>query len=185
MENIENYLYLLFVVIYIISRVLKGRSKQKQADDQQQPRPKRPFSDIPTQRARPEPQRAQSQPKKKKAFTFEEILKEFEKNLSGEDDPIHEKPLPVEEIRHEKPRPVKAPPPPKKTNPYHAYNDPNASISSTPSDKMSKWEKEEFERNQKYKIKEKVVNDYARILRDPQGIKDAIILNEILNRKYF
>ena len=97
MDNIENYLYILFAVIYIISRVIKARSKQKQQGSPQPPQRQAPVS---------KPAQQQSQPQQKKAFSFEDILKEFEKNLAGEEESAHEKPLPVKEIKYEKPRPI-------------------------------------------------------------------------------
>jgi hypothetical protein len=46
-------------------------------------------------------------------------------------------------------------------------------------------EEKDFERNEKYQMKETEVSDFVEMLRDPNGAKNAIVLSEIINRKYF
>lgn len=171
MENLENYLYILFAVIYIISRIVKARNKQNQSKPRQ------------AQRQAPSSQQTQasSKPKPKKAFTFEDILKEFEKNLSGEE-VEHEKPLPVKEIKHERPVTKQEKFDEKKPGPYDSYQGTDFEQSKYKSDKITAGD---FERSHKYAIKEKIVNDYRKMLNNPEGFKNAIVLSEIINRKYF
>ena len=175
MDNLENYLYILFAVIYIISRLIKARSKQKQQQQQAQPAQQNQTREA--RKIQP-----QGKPQRKKAFSFEDILKEFEKNLAGEEEYAHEKPLPVKEIRHEKPVPVVKAPEPRQKNPYEAYEGSDYTFIGK---KTSEEGKEVFARNEKYSLKENVASEYIKMLRDPQGFKNAIVLSEIINRKYF
>jgi hypothetical protein len=45
--------------------------------------------------------------------------------------------------------------------------------------------KEDFERNQNYKLEEVEESDFLRLLKAPNGARNAIVLGEIINRKYF
>jgi hypothetical protein len=173
MDNIENYLYILFALIYIISRVIKARSKQKQQGSPKQPQQQTPVS---------KPVQQQNQPPRKKAFSFEDILKEFEKNLAGEEESAYEKPLPVKEIKYEKPRPIPVKEVEKKPNPYDAYK--STSYKSI-KEEIESDRKSSFTRSENYSIKDDVAGEYVKMLQDPQGFKNAIVLSEIINRKYF
>ena len=171
MENLETYLYILFAVIYIISRIVKARNKQNQT------KPQKPQQQtISTQRTK-----APGEPKPKKAFSFEDILKEFEKNLAGEEIE-HEKPLPVKEIKYEKPSRTPEKQVKKEPSPYDIYE---GADFQKPREQITDIRKSDFERSEKYTLKENIVNDYVKMLRDPDGFKNAIVLSEIINRKYF
>ena len=168
MENLETYLYVFFAVIYIISRIIKARSKQNQ--------PRRPIV-KPQQQMRPQPAKKTSGPKK--AFSFEDILKEFEKNLTGEE-VVQEKALPVKEIKHEKPVPVAVRKTQDKPNKYQKYKH-----KTYKDGKEIIRKKLAFERSEAFKIKESIASEYVRMLQDPEGFKNAVVLSEIINRKYF
>ena len=168
MENLETYLYVFFAVIYIISRIIKARSKQNQ---QQKPVPAR------QQQRQARPVHTTSRPKK--AFSFDDILKEFEKNLSGEK-PVEEEVFPVKEIKHEKPAAVAVKTSKKQPNPYQRYKH-----KTYKDGKEIIRKKTEFVRNEKFAIKEDVASEYVKMLRDPEDFKNAIVLSEIINRKYF
>ena len=168
MENLETYLYVIVAVIYIIVRIIKARSKQNQ--------PKRPIV-KPQQQMQPQPAKKTSGPKK--AFSFEDILKEFEKNLTGEE-VVQEKALPVKEIKHEKPAPVAVNKTKEKTNKYQKYKH-----KTYKDGKEIIRKKMVFERSEAFKIKESIASEYVRMLQDPEGFKNAVVLSEIINRKYF
>lgn len=169
MDNLENYLYIALALIYIISRVLKARSKQHQAQQ-----PTRPQQH--TQTTNPN-----NQPQPRKAFSFEDILKEFEKNLAGEEFE-EEKALPVEEMPYEKTTRMEQPREKEMPSPYETYE----GISyESPIISEPKKELEVFSRNEKYSIKEDLASQYIKMLQDPDGFKNAIVLSEIINRKYF
>lgn len=168
MENLETYLYIFFAAIYIISRILKARSKQNQQQKpvpaQQQQRQARPVN--PTSRP-------------KKAFSFDDILKEFEKSISREES-VPKEAFPVEEIKHEKPVPVAVKPREKQPNPYQRYKH-----KTYKGGKEVIRKKMEFSRSEKFAIKEEQVSPYVTMLRNPEDFKNAIVLSEIINRKYF
>ncbi len=175
MDNIENYFYIALAVIYIISRVIKASSKQKQ---QQRPAPPRQPQSVQTSGTSQPQQRTQP----KKSFSFEDILKEFEKNLAGEEYEEDERPLPVEEIRHEKPKPVKVEP----ANRPSIYETFEGTSYETPEVlEASRKEKEEFARSDNYTVHEEEESEFIKMLRQPNGAKNAIVLSEIINRKYF
>jgi hypothetical protein len=162
--DIESLIPLLFAAIYIISRIMKARQKKETPG-----RPVRPQQSAPNTSSSAPPQR--------KTFSFEDILKEFEKNLAGEEE--EEKPLPVEETRYEKPKPA---PVVKKPEPtiYQSYE-------GTTYESLAGFGKEPKEsgRNKNYALKENIISNYVKMLQDPEGAKNAIILSEIINRKYF
>lgn len=181
MDNFETYLYLALAVIYIISRILKAR---KQSPPQQQQRAPQQQQRAP-QHQRPQ-QRTQmtetkKQPKPRKAFSFDDILREFEKNLAGEDFE-EEKALPVEEINYEKETHYPTTEPEKALNPYESFE---GTTYESPKIAERKEQSEVFSRSEKYNIKEDIVNNYKEMLQDPEGFKNAIVLSEIINRKYF
>ncbi len=165
MENLETYLYIFFAIIYIISRVLKAKSKKNQtqkpiANPQQQP-----SHQLPNSPSRP-----------KGGFSFEDILKDFEKSLSG-DQFEEEKDLQIEEMQAEKPVEVVE----EKSNKYQKYR--HKTLKEDGTEIIRK--KANFELSENFKIKEEIAGKYAKMLREPDGVKDAVILSEIINPKYF
>jgi hypothetical protein len=162
--DLESLLPLLFAAIYIISRFLKSKRKQ----------------DAPNRPAPQQGQRPDTGPTKKKAFSFEDILKEFEKNLAGEQIE-EEKPLPVEPMHFDRPKPAPVVVE-EKRSPYHSYEGMRYEDEKSP---VIVGKEKDFERSEKYQLKETEVSDFVQILRDPNGAKNAIVLSEIINRKYF
>jgi hypothetical protein len=165
--DIESLIPLLFAAIYIISRILKAR-------------PKKDAPGLPSspQQSR-QPVSTTDQAPQKKTFSFEDILKEFEKSLTT-DEFVEEKPLPVEEIRYEKPK--KTVPVYQKPEPtvYKTYEGLTYEMLESTGEKT-----EQSGRSEKYALKEQFVNDYIKMLRDPDGARNAIVLSEIINKKYF
>ena len=168
MENLETYLYVFFAVIYIISRILKARSKQNQ---QQKP--------VPAQQQQRQARPVNPTSKPKKAFSFDDILKEFEKSLSGEET-VPKEAFPVKEIKHEKPMPVAVKPSDNQAKPYQRYQH-----KTYKDGKEIIRKKLVFERNENLALKKEVVSDYVKMLQNPEDFKNAIVLSEIINRKYF
>ncbi len=162
MDNLENYLYLAFAVIYIISRILKARGKQSAP----QKRPQNPSN-------HPQPQ-----PTRKKAFSFDDIIKEFEKSLGEE----QKEPFPTQEIKHEKPVPVSVKEVKKTPNKFKEYEGTDYKRDRSV---IAGKEKSKPSREEEYAIKEKVVSEYVHELQTPEDFKKAFVLSEIINRKYF
>ncbi len=112
---------------------------------------------------------------RKKAFSFDDILKEFEKNLEGE---TYQEEEVVEEIRHENPAPVAVQ---EKTNPYQNYKNktaPSALGEIKRTDPV-------FVRAEAFKIRKKEVHPFVQMMRNPDGFKNAVVMSEIINTKYF
>lgn len=168
-DNLETYLYIFFAVIYVISRIIKARSKQKQ---QQKP------ATSHQQQTQPQHARETPPPPRKKAFSFDDILKEFEKNIAGEDSQEEKV---VEEIKEEKPTPIAVPAAiEERPNPFQKYK--NTTVKTAQEIKRNDLV---FKRNENFAIKEKVVNPYVEMMRNPDGFKNAVVLSEIINTKYF
>ena len=168
MDNLENYLYIALALIYIISRVLKARPKPDQ--NQQPGKP---------QQARTAGQSRQDRPRK--PFSFEDILKEFEKNLGGEEFE-EEKPVPVEEMPYSRATSVEEPKKKKISNPYESYE---GTTYNSPSISERPKQPEIFTRDENYSFRNDLTSQYIKMLQDPEGFKNAIVLSEIINRKYF
>ncbi|MCR9250254.1 MAG: hypothetical protein NXI20_07505 [bacterium] len=183
MEDFQFIIYLIIGAIYIISRALKGKNKNNQP--QQRP-PRRPQ---PTQNK----QQSQSQPPK----SFEDILAEFGKRMEEQIQPE------VIEVQEEKPIVQQAPKP--KVQPAfeegrtRRFADEESRRIYEESIVRSEGADLKFEANQKYKTdslkmgfsaydKEKEENEFAKEIReslsDSDSAKKAVILSEILNRRY-
>jgi len=167
--DLENLLPIVLAAIYILSRFFKAKPKQGKSQ--------KPVS---PQKAN-NPVTMDKKPSKKKAFTFEDILKEFERNLAGED-MEEEKPLPVEDIEYEKPIPVTV----EAENRPSKYESYEGTSYETPEFlKKDQSKIEVFSRNENYAVKEEEESEFIKMLREPDGAKNAIVLSEIINRKYF
>ena len=193
MNDLETFVWIIFGVIYIISRILKGRSKQKKM---QRPgtagRPaQRPATSRPVRQSAPTPQPQATERKPGKKSFFDEILKEIEKNLAGDEErepgpPQREAP----ERRKEKTIPfeweeeVEV-----ETEPKVSTQEPSKYQKYGGMDYME--ERAKFEEDMikfgKSDIGEEIETTYSfygELLRNPDELKKAIIMSEILNRKY-
>ena len=169
MENLETYLYVFFAVVYIISRVLKARSKQNAA--------KRPIVKPQTQH---QPQTVAAEPQAKKGFSFDDILKEFEKNLGGEEH-HEEEVVPIKEIKYQEPVPIAEKVAEERPNRFQDYKDTKIGYKKSALKSGSLV----FARNEKFKIEKDIASDYVKMLQDPDGFRNAFVLSEIINRKYY
>lgn len=168
MGDIETIITIIIVVFYIVNRFLKSKKQQNQT-----------AKPIANQQQTGSPQSAQRAPERKKSFSFEDIVKEFEKNLSG-DEHVEQEAFPVEEIVHEKPAPeIKVD---KRIDKYSGREGTTYNSLGNPNIRKPILE---FSRNENFKIREEEVNEYIEMLQNPQGFRDAVVLNEIINRKYF
>jgi len=192
MDKLENYLYLVFALIYIISRILKAKSKPAERPSQPTKNPNRPVFETVNK----------PQPTPKKTMSFEDILKEFEKNISGMPE---ETPVPVPEPRKQITFNEKINPPNEAYETYEGvdYEDVNYDRPSYESERYEtkayenadfKYESSydlsldkriEFLRSENYAIQSDLRSEFIRMLREPNGAKNAIVLGEIINRKYF
>ena len=172
MDFEDIWYYLVLGAIYLVSQFLKKKKPQNRPAP---PKPvQQPMSAQPQQSANPT-----SQAKPKKTMSFEDILKEFEKNLSGEPEEQFEKPKPVEQHIFSKPEPAVVKEPTHESR-YKSYENVDYKAEQS-KDNVE----DEFSRNEKYKISAQKEHPYIQMLRDPNGAKNAIVLSEIINKKYF
>ncbi|MDZ7605812.1 MAG: hypothetical protein U5K79_09550 [Cyclobacteriaceae bacterium] len=192
MDNLENYLYLVFAVIYIISRILKAKPKNASPARRPNQQPAKPVFES-EEDAIPVP---------RKTMSFEDILKEFEKNISGIPE---EKPQPVRESGRQITFREKEEAEVEEYETYEGADYENATY-NRPAHEYEKYQtiayedsnfqhetsydldldkRIEFIRNEKYAIQQDNRSELIKMLREPGGARNAIVLGEIINRKYF
>ncbi len=180
MEDLQIYIYIALAAIYFLSRAFKGK-KSKQSPG------KLPDSDQ--YNDQPEDQSQRERP-----ISFEDLLREFSGQKEKRELEKYEEADVEEIIDYEEeivPEEIKQPS-------YAAYNDPGYGKYAETSQEKNKYktlseeiEIEELnkERFIEYKRDENTSSNNAsrirKFLQDKDSIKDAIILKEVLDRKYF
>lgn len=162
--DFENIVYVVLAVIYFVSRVMKKRKQ------------------VPSEQSQEEPEPSQG----RKPVSFEDLLKEFGVDKEqGEEKEVKETPLEkFEEIKED-------------VDEYGSrYSDEEAQSAYEQSVKeaglLSEPEKkednrlvfEEFKPYQEEDDTNEVASEILELLEDEDGGKKAIILSEILNRRY-
>jgi hypothetical protein len=181
MNDLEIYIYIALAVIYFLSRAFRKKKSSK----------------PPSSRPRTSSQDGYEHPtSKEKPLTFEDLLKEFtgqkEETVSEQggdlievedNDVIKEKYGNEEEIysnEYEKQEEVQ----------YKSYEEVYASKERLKTlDEQIQLNEPARKRFDEYKIKKKVnihtASRFRELLKNKDSLKDAIILKEILDRKYF
>lgn len=168
MEHLDLYIYLVLGGLYVLSRILKGSGKTMP--------PKAPSS--PQTHAGDEAD-ANQQPRRRKPFSFEDLMREFDQQFE-EKVPQKEEPEPVKPVRKKEPKPEYV----VGESPYATYE--GTSLENMPTaESIGPVYAKEFARNEHYARKEVIVSEYIKMLREPNGARNAIVLGEIINRKYF
>lgn len=187
MDNFQFWFYIIVAVIYVISRVLK---KKDQAPGNL-PDNDRPFTSSENT----------GSGKGERPLTFEELLKEItesKKEIPGKpyqqpsaipkrqaeyvdyDDDLGEEAQDLEDVDYDHK---------KKDNVYEVYENAKKQAFLQPSleetlkvldtdMKYGRFKEFESERQQS------VLNDYLKEFRDPEGLKKAVVMSEILKRKF-
>jgi len=171
MKDLDTWFYVIIFVFYIGAQIWKGLKKARQSQPAQQPVVPDSIPVGGKRQIRVE--------KRRKKFSFDDLVREFEEGFVQERQPEKQIELPPEI-------------PEESTIPYTSgqLKDEPEFVSSFEEEKTynSLFDEDmvvpESERNIKYRIKTKEENTYAKILKEPDGVKKAIILSEILNRKY-
>lgn len=174
MKDIGTWVYIAAAVIYFISRSFKKKNEDAPAE-----RPQRPASS------------SSSGTGGKKAMTFEELLKEFTEQKEVTQETV-QKPTPTRTIAETKPKPVKTAA--FEEGRTRSFSDDESRRVYEESIVRAEQNHLEFEREGKFKssIKRKtdtvqesnVARDISAMLRNKDSAKRAVILGEILNRKY-
>lgn len=168
MDNLDLYLYILIGIIYLVSRALKGQKKPVPQ------RPKRPAPGTPVSGDTTAPEPAPHRP-----FSFEDLLREFERQMIPPEP--EEKPAkPVEVVPAEEQHYPAAP-----SAEYTSYEGQSLEQEAYP----MYYQESDFqniaaqvERDVPQKRKKR---NFGRLLRHPSGVRDAVVLSEILQRKHF
>lgn len=176
MDDIQFWIYLIFGGIYLVSRFLKKNKKD----------------DTPSRV--PKPQQGTPSGRQSKPVSFEELLKEFTEGRSEQEDVVEE----AEPIRVE---PRKLQQEPVKVEDFsregrnRQFSDEDSRKIYEESIKNAEGAALNFERDEHFQIKLKsrgqdeesnseVASEIAEMLRNPDSARKAVILGEILNRKY-
>jgi len=171
MEDLDIYLYVILFLIYAASRIFKGVKKAPQ-------RPPAPGSGQGKSSGSGSP--SQSGQPKRKPFSFEDLLREFEeasKPREPETEDYEEKviappPVPTKEIARQ-------------NSPYESYEGTSLEEIEEKLQEKTPIDTKLLVREEKKSRAMPLARKYAELIRDPEGAKKAIILSEIINRKYF
>lgn len=177
MDNIQTWVYVIFAVIYFLSRALKKKKPQEQADN-------RPTSALDTE-----------EPTTSKPTSFEDLLEEITGMREIKEDIKPSSPKNKEII--EKPIEVAKKPEPKfEEGRTRRFSDDESrkiyerSIARAESSSEGKDDDDYARLKSKLKSKtleedsNELAQDIKEMLQDPESAQKAVILGEILNRKY-
>lgn len=180
MDDIQFWIYIIFAIIYVVARALKKKPQPEETQG--------PVEQAPPRRS----------------VTFEELLREFSENAKRAQEPeeaevVEEKPIRrlSEEIRAEEKSVPK-----KKKEVFEegrtmAFADDESKRVYEESIRMAEGASISFEPDEKYKARfgglkkreeaaseNPIAADVLSMLQDADGAKRAVIMAEVLNRKY-
>lgn len=173
-DSLSTILYIIIAIAYFLFSILrKGKPKNK---------PKNfptPTGSGDFEEYVPEERRQQKRP------SFEDLLKEFtqEPTASKEEKEEEVIELPDVEIQASKPASITTAPSPYAKYQQVDYETPKTE-SQTPFYKSNK-RMVKIEKTQDVKRSNQRASEIAELLRNPDGLKKAVILSEILKTKYF
>lgn len=161
--DIENYFYVILAVIYFLSRVLKGKKQIPQEDSYEE-----------------------QESTGKKTVTFEDLLKEFtdEKEVEIEEPEAVEE-APIEPVEDQRPRSYRSPYSDEETKSIFEKSIREAeNISQDEAGEENKLIFKEFKPYQEEDDTNEFATELKEMLQSADGGKKAIILSEILTRRY-
>jgi len=177
MDNLQFWLYVIIGVIYLLSRLKKKPEEQpKDLGDFQPTKSVRPF------------EQPVAKPSPTKAVTFEELLREISEGKKAVsqpevidyDDQVGEEEQDLEEVDYDYR---------KKDKIYEVYEQAKAQAFVRPSleetmkleDTVVRFGKfKEFEEAEKRNLLQEYLADF----KDPEGFKKAVVMSEVLRRKF-
>lgn len=176
MDDIQFWLYLLFAIIYFISRGLKKKDAPKPSE--------RPRASQPHQESRP------------KQVSFEELLKEFTEGRVPDEEQVSEKEERLNEgIEHQESEKRRELKPAFDEGTTRNFSDDESKRVYQESIKRAEGATLDFGRDEDFKSRLKsrfekeeestsVASDIREMLSNPEDAKKAVVLSEILTRKY-
>lgn len=179
MDNIQFWLYLIIGAIYLISR-MKKKPQSEEPQDIPSYEPEKPVKRFEQPPAKPAPTA--------KALTFEELLKEITEGKAESttaevvdyDDDLKSEEKDLEEVDYDYR---------KKDSIYQVYDNAKAQAFNRASlEETMKLEDTEvtYSRFKGFELEEKedLLAKYLADLKDPEGFKKAVVMGEILNRRF-
>jgi hypothetical protein len=180
MKDIQIWLYIIIGVIYFLSRLKKKPEQQpKDIADFEPEKPVRNF-EIPPARPTAAPQ---------KGLTFEELLREISQEKTKErsqpeyvdyDDAIEEEEKDLEDVNYDYRKQDKI---------YEVYDEAKKQAFHRPSLEETMKVGDTDVRFGKFKVfeeetKRDLMAEYLADFKDPEGFKKAVVMSEILKRKF-
>ncbi|WP_333821151.1 hypothetical protein [Ohtaekwangia sp.] len=178
MRDFQFWLYIIVGVIYLIGRLRKKQPEQPEAPAGKPEKPVRQF-ERPT--ANPIP--AASAPK---SLTFEELLREITESKTPQpeyvdyDDNLKEEEQDLEDVEYNYRKQDKI---------YDVYEEAKREAFNRPSLEETMKVEDTVVRYEKFKMFEQeqrrdLVQEYLADFKDPEGLKKAVVMSEILQRKF-
>jgi len=179
MKDIQIWLYIIIGVVYFISRLKKKPEQQpKERPDFEPEKPVRNF-EIPSARPTATPQ---------KVLTFEELLREITEKTNEKpqpayadyDDAIGEEEKDLEDVNYDYRKQDKI---------YEVYEEAKKQAFHRPSLEETMKVGDTDVRFGKFKVfeeetKRDLMAEYLADFKDPEGFKKAVVMSEILKRKF-
>lgn len=187
MDDFKVWFYLILGAIYLISRLL--RKKPDTASPSETPRPERSVPDFEVAPRRDD---------KPKALTFDELLREITQSKEQEqpshkpasvpqadyvdyDDDVKDEEQDLEEVNYEEYY--------RQEKPVRAYEEAKTAAFYRPSLEETMKIEDTVVNFSKFRVfeeekKRNLLEEYTTDLRDPEGLKKAVVLSEILNRRF-
>lgn len=198
-DLIQVLVYVAFLVIYLISKVLKNK-KEKPVTRQPEAEVEQDFSDPHRPHQRPEVGQRQGKSgmdePERKPSTFEEILRELTGAEQWEEQTRrHEKEERMSEFERRKEKARQRADEieqeaAQKANRYSRRSD--YTVEQARQEQRTRKNLREIEkltepvkRKKPYQKKNPMAREIVRSLKDPDSVKKAVILSEIINRKHF
>jgi hypothetical protein len=173
MDHLDIYLYIILLVIYAVARLFKASGKRP-------PVRKTAPANSDTRQSAQTAERKKSRP-----FSFEDLLSEFEESFREKTAPQPQEAEPaVEEPAYGRiPESPSAKTKPASDPEYFTYE--GSSYDDITPETPSPAPVSTFTRDARYRIDIRDKHPIVERLRKPGGLRDAVLLSEILNRKYF
>jgi len=170
MDDFQFILYIVFFLIYVVQRILKGNKKKQKPAGTRRPQPRNTQGPV-------------EETESEKSMTFQDILKEIGKGFEPD-------PVPRKEAQQERParqeRPVFTHEMDEEITKtfQESVEEARNYKSTTPKPKTEN----SFKRDDDYRIEEENSDHLTEILKDfatVETAQKAVIYKEILDRKYF
>jgi hypothetical protein len=185
MDDFKVWFYLILGAIYLISRLLRKKPDTALPSETRRPETSVPDFEVPRRDDKP------------KALTFDELLREITQTKEQQpsykpapvpktdyvdyDDDLKDEEQDLEEVNYEEYY--------RKEKPAKAYEEAKTAAFYRPSLEETMKIEDTVVNFSKFRVfeeekKRNLLEEYTTDLRDPEGLKRAVVLSEILNRRF-